>query len=405
MLAEDTATQPDAESLLSGTADAVTVRLPGSDRAISQPLAPAPPVEAAPNGSAVLYATPAPAQVPTDAGAVTAAAEQATSSTAIPASSFPRHVISPIPPMYTGGSVASPYPTVAGSENGSISSAGHGHGHFIPSQQPTYLPPGIGVTPTGEYYNLANGAPVDFRPAVPIQQSNPSQRPFYPQSRSFASQPQGFYPGQTYSPEPYIHSHSQRGSFSSPAMPSPVSGGFYPNQHSSAGINGGPMGFPDGPRSASPFAKPYAPGPGQLGYFVPAQSRKVSIRAPQAGGEKDDSASVSVSTSPSKAEGAGVNGRADFAQGMQAATAGQQPGSGPYHGQAYNPYAGAGEVNGYDGMDMRVQGQMMGWGDGTGMGAGSLGAMNGGMQGGQGYGWQGYAAEGNGYGYDEGYGY
>lgn len=276
---EDLATQPAADGLLTELSEAVTVRLPGGGEITVPPSAP--PVslpELAPNGAAVLYTSPTPHPQEQPAAPAPPAPHPAH------VNGVPIHGASPVP--YANGQMQpSPqFPTVTGSENGSISSAGP----FVPQQPSQYLPPGIGVTPNGDYYNLASGAPVDFHPA----------RPFYPtHPRAFPHQQQQIFPPQSYPPDPYAQQPSHQTA-------------FYRN------------GYPDG-RAGSPYGNHYAQA--QLGgLFAPARrTQKVSIRAPSANGTEEG---VISSKTPSS--------------GMYP-TVQPQP-QGQYYSQHYNPYAANG---------------------------------------------------------------
>lgn len=281
----------------------MTVKLPGS-AAVPETPAPAgaPSLGTAPNGVAVLYTSPAPSASEPPFAPIPVSVT--------PTQTVPLNGASPVPyangQVFTDSSHPSPqYPTITGSENGSISSSGH----FIPPPS-QYLPPGIGMTQNGEYYNLASGAPVDFRPAQPFYPTHP---------RSFPAQQRQFFPPQSYSPD--LYAHRQRNSFSSPQ------GAFFPAQN----------GYPDA-RAGSPFANPYTQA--QLGgYFAPARpTQKVSIRAPTANGTDEAAAS------PHKSAAAGMYPSIQ-PQAQQ-----------EYYPQHYNPYAANGMAmqmpvtNGEDGM-------------------------------------------------------
>ena len=278
--------------LLANPSEAVTVRLPGAD-IIPQTLAssPLPTPEGPPNGATVLHlSSPAPplrehADAPPPEAIVNVEVQsipinEGSSITLINGQAF-----------LEGQQPSPQYATITGSENGSISSTGH----FVPAPPSQYLPPGIGMTANGDYYNLTSGAPVDLHPAQPFYPTHP---------RSFPQQQQQFLPPQSYSPEPFTH--HQRNSFSSPQA------AFFPS----------PNGFPDG-RAGSPFGNPY--GQAQIGgYFAPARpAQKVSIRAPAANGVVE----------PKAAEPTKPNG-----QGMYPSVQPQIPAQG-YYSQPYNPYA------------------------------------------------------------------
>ncbi|KAK4688249.1 hypothetical protein P7C73_g1874, partial [Tremellales sp. Uapishka_1] len=209
-----------ADALLEDS-DGVKVKIPGSEAQVVSQI-PTPVIST--NGSAILYSSPTPPQ---------------------PQPQYPI-AISP-----------QPYPTLTSSENGSISSSGH----LIPQTQ---LPPGIGIGPSGEFYSLANGAPVNFRPVnVASQQPYAHRNGFYPSpQRHFQTPPQHQVPQSMY----IGHSHHQHQQSFNP-IPLPQ-------------------------RSDSPF-NPY--GQSQPGFFVPARpTQKVSIRAPTSTDESGEPSSKPV---------------------------------------------------------------------------------------------------------------
>ncbi|ORY26476.1 hypothetical protein BCR39DRAFT_255431 [Naematelia encephala] len=356
-LTENSATQPTADELLPEAEHLVKVRLPGLEMASHLPLSPEPPrpAETTPNGATVLYRTPA---QPAEESSVRLAQPAASSSNGHLAIS---RLNGSSPAPFINGHIAelaqaSPqFASITGSENGSISSAGH-----VPPQ--AYLPPGIGVTSSGEYFNVANGAPVNFRPAQPPAAQ--TARPYYPRAYPSQQQPQ-FYPQQSYSPDPFnpTQQHAHRASISSNGpIQSPQ--GVYMN---------------DG--RGSPFGNPYsAAGMAMAVPFVPARSSmKITIRKPDTA--TSDAGSAAVEGDASSAY-AGFENEAQQQQQQQQQHQQQQQ---QYFAQHYNPYAA------FDGQQGQVQGQD-------------------GVYYGDGYGWQaaqqgqhGYGETGVGYGYEGGY--
>ena len=378
---EDLSSQPFADSLFSETSDSVKVKLPGSEEIITAPAAVAlqpQTTEIVPNGSAVLSGRTN--QSSTSARQIVPPSQAPRAQAPLFAHPFRIDPSSPAfngpAGMYRNGSAPSPQPFLAGSENGSISS----NGHFVPSQPtplPGFLPPGVGMTQSGAYYNLTTGAPMEFHPTAPSQPArpfyptNPRAFPAHPHHHSQSSQGQSFYPPQSYSPDHFQPGHPSRGgSFSSP-------------QNTGNGIY-----FPDGGRS-SPYP-PYAMG---NGFFAPARaSAKVSIRAP-------------TTTDGENAEEGGVPKNGEYAS-----IADVQP-NGVYYAQHYNPYAaaaggvGPGQVVsggvGYDG-EMGTEGVYYQGNGMSGMNGGANGAA--GFWRGDGHGQPFGAGGGGGGGQDFGYG-
>lgn len=229
---------------------------------------------------------------------------------------------SPLPPHLTGGSHRSHHtasPFTPGSENGSIGSPS-----FIPPRQS--LPPGIGVAPNGEYFNLANGAPVDFHPApspaVHGSNGNSASQPFF-QAGPPPQRPMSGFNG--------IPQYSPAGDMSSPNM-------YYPNIMSTPP----PLANHDHNGSFRPES-PYGTGTGnchpppptQLGYFAPpAPAKPISIRDPSA--EPSDNApdkSAKPVSAKSRLSTAGSIFIPTYAQNQA-----QDEQAYYGHGQTYNPY-------------------------------------------------------------------
>jgi len=266
---EDSSTQPAAEALLES--ESVKVKLPGSEEADATP-------DTMVNGSA--GSKPQSSSMASASGPSTAIRAQAPAfvqPTPIP-------VVQPfITAVYSDGT-ASPQPFPApGSENGSISS----NGHFVPTH--TIVAPGVAITPSGDYYNVASGPQSEFHPAMPAQ-----QRQFYP-GRSFSQQQsQAFYP-QSFSPDMFQHP-SRHGSFSSQ------------------------QGYTEG--RASPFPPVFVPG---QPFFAPPRPSKVSIKAPTAD-EKAVESDDGLKRYPSIDQARNGDMHA-------------QNGQAYYNQQGYNPYA------------------------------------------------------------------
>lgn len=267
----------------------VKVRLPGATESTEIPR-PAPPPKALPQSPVVVKeatvngTTPAFPVVPQPSEAGLPPQVAAVSS----------NTSSPAPPHLANGfipnGVPAPlqYASITGSDGGSISSAGQ----YVSAVAPA-PPPGVGITPNGEYFDLATGTPIQHHSRALYQRSYPP--------------PQQFYPQQSYSPDPFMQ---QRNSFSAAPMQSPQ--GYYPN------------GAPDG--RGSPF-NPYNQQPS--GFYQPSRpSKAVPIRAP--------------STSKSPTPGGNDEGNVAYAS-VSPHQSQQLPPQG-YYTQHYNPYAGPGQM-------------------------------------------------------------
>ncbi|WRT63176.1 uncharacterized protein IL334_000079 [Kwoniella shivajii] len=335
--AELQSTQPDVDDLLGESTQAVTIKLPGSSdsvevtvvvpplepKSLSNDVVSAPSTEVSvpaiktpelnASGQAILYTSPVPPPpVPQQPQARPAPAAYVNAS-------------STHSPMFPHITTSSPFP--AGSENGSISSAGLSYSHFVPAhlQQPTsgYVI-GTEFVPSAArpFSQMNNGQPKPFYPggqgqvmaprSYPIQnqhqhqhqlqtlQTQTNQRPYYPQQQSFEYQPQ-----------------SQRGSFSGPQQ-------FYPQQAN---------GYVDGrgsPFDGSPGPSPYGvgAGAGQMNYFAPARpSQKISIKQPS---NSDSSQQPEHEIS--------YNGQQPQQPQFASLTASSTSQQGYYDPQHYNPY-------------------------------------------------------------------
>ncbi|WWD22670.1 hypothetical protein CI109_107163 [Kwoniella shandongensis] len=324
--AEEQSTQPDTDSLLGESGHAVTVKLPGSDKSVQvdgpstapsevgtkeAPLIKTPEISS--SGQAILYSSP----VPPPAPPVMAQP---------PKSQTPDFVPSSRVPYLNGGPAAAPVfvpqshpsPLAAGSDNGSISSAGQ----FPPASSGPAVYPDAGA---------------EFYPSNRPEQ-NGQARQYYPNGgpRAYLAQQQAGYVQGSYNQ--YPTQHSNRVSFSGPAPQQ-----YYGQSAPTAGVNG----YVDGrgsPFNGSPNPYTMANGGQMGGYFAPARpSQKISIRAPAPGSQL--------------AKGDGTPSYANVNSG--------------YYPQHYNPYNaatggaqmynGGGEEGMYYPMANGVAGQGYGW--------------------------------------------
>ena len=331
---EAAVTQTGADSLLEDVADSITVRLPGGQAVSVKPaavpipptsiLSPvpsstgvAPPYSPVHSISTTIESVPVSARPnPSIAPAVSTRHRPSSSQQSLPANapiftpstnsgpSLPSAPSSAVPPAsavipsalingHTGQSVPSPHPL--GSETGSMSSVGP-----IPLPAP---PPGIGLTPNGEYYDLATGAPVALIPNDPV-----TGRPMFPPlQRRFASSQ--LY-NQSYSPD---HLAQQTATYPFPQQQL--------QQHDSFDGRSSPFGFP----AQSPGIPVQLAG--MPGYFMPAKTSKISIRSPT--GTDQIQKDGRSSNGPSRSRLANGSGQSQMAQMSQA-----------YYAQTYNPYTG-----------------------------------------------------------------
>lgn len=277
--AEAQLTQPTTESLLDDSPKAVTIRMPGSSHAISQPLTvPGP-------------SKPSPAQAPA----------------AVPAA------ITPDTPSEAQLGPQSGGPLYASST------------------------PGMGGPASAQFYplegSLSQGTPTPPPVFYPAHQAGPP-RGFAPRGYPAGPGPQFYHPGQSYSPEPYAHMHGGH----HPGMQHRGSSyGMPPNGTYYAGSDGRPDS-PFSPYAPPPQQQQQQQMPG--GYFVPTvgNSRRVAIRDPRSGSEAAPSSGSeprSGKTAAAPAQGQQQQqqqGGAPDAAAVAAYYAQQQP---------YNPYAAA----------------------------------------------------------------